>query len=134
MTIVVEAPVKGLVRLILSRPDKRNALDGHMVSDWLAALQDIARNSTHRVLMISAAGKDFCAGADIDWMRKMASASLEENRQDALQLATLFYRLYTLPIPVIVLVQGATLGGGMGVVSACDMVVASEDATFAFPE
>lgn len=134
MTIVVESPAKGLVQLTLNRPEKHNALDGPMVAECLAALEQIALDRTCRVLMIRAAGKDFCAGADIGWMRKMASASLEENQKDALQLATFLYRLHTLPIPVIALVHGATCGGGMGIVSASDMAVASEDATFAFPE
>ena len=134
MTMVMETLEKGIIRLKLDREAKRNALDGHIVTEWLARLDEITHQRDARVLLLTAAGKDFCAGADVSWMQKMATRSETLNRGDALQLATLFYRLYTLPIPVIAMVQGATRGGGMGIVCAADIVIASEEATFGFPE
>lgn len=134
MTLVMETPEKGIAQLRLDREAKRNALDGDLVAEWLTKLEEVIKQKDIQVLLITAAGKDFCAGADVSWMQKMATRGEVLNRGDALQLATLFYRLYTLPIPVIAMVQGATRGGGMGIVCTADMVIASEEATFGFPE
>jgi len=137
MSIALDFPKEGIARVLLSRPEKRNALNGMMVASFIAALSEVTKLAQHgkcRVLLIEGAGKDFCAGADLEWMKKMAVAGVEENQADALQLATLFRRIHEMPVPVLALVQGATMGGGMGIVSACSLVIAATDAFFCFPE
>ena len=124
----------GLVRLVLNRPEVRNAFNEVMIREATEALMEIARDETARVLVITGEGKAFCAGADLHWMKKVKDFSYEENVQDSVDLADLFYRLYTLPIPTIARVNGATIGGGNGWVGSCDMAIASTEATFGLSE
>jgi len=125
---------KNIARLTLNRPEKRNALDREMILLLLNYLDKLAKQKTCRVLFLQAKGNDFCAGADLAWMQKMSSESLEVNRQDAYLLAALLQKIYLLHCPVVALVQGAVMGGGMGLIAASDMVVAADNAEFAFPE
>ena len=90
--------------------------------------------SNTRILIIAANGKHFCAGADINWMKQSAALSDEENQADAMALSDMLEALNTFAFPTIAKVRGAALGGGTGIVSCCDIVVAAEDATFAFSE
>ncbi|MEO8400924.1 MAG: enoyl-CoA hydratase-related protein [Gammaproteobacteria bacterium] len=132
--IKITTPSKGIACLTLNRPEKRNALSGDMINEWLQALQKIAADKTIRVLMLAGNGEHFCAGADIAWMQKMAAGSYQANVVDALQLATLLSTLNTFPKPTIALVQGAIMGGGLGVIACCDIVIAAENANFCFSE
>ncbi|MDX1900627.1 MAG: enoyl-CoA hydratase-related protein [Gammaproteobacteria bacterium] len=124
----------GVTWLTLSRPDKRNALDGHTVVEWIDHLDALAKKNHLRLLVINGEGQDFCAGADLAWMQKMAQESDEVNQADAFLLASLFRKIDIMPCPVLTLVQGKVLGGGMGIVAASDMVIAADNTTFAFPE
>lgn len=123
----------GMTTLALNRPEKRNAMNKHMVEAILHAIQTASHDET-RVLLIYGKGEHFCAGADINWMKEIASSSHDENYADAQMLADLMYQVYLFPKPTIVLAQGATLGGGLGLISACDIAIAASNASFGFSE
>ena len=123
-----------LAILTLNRPDKRNAMNGDMIKEISAALYALANDKEISVLMINGNGEHFCAGADINWMKTVGTFTPEENLRDAEVLANLLYQLYEFPKPTIALAHGAVLGGGMGIVSTCDIVLAAKNASFGFPE
>ncbi|MEE9322605.1 MAG: enoyl-CoA hydratase-related protein [Granulosicoccus sp.] len=124
--------LKGVTTLTLSRPERHNALNRKFIDEFKASL-DSVEGST-RVLIIAAEGDSFCAGGDIQWMRDSVNLTAEQNQADAMALSNLLDTLNRFPAPVIARVQGAALGGGAGLVCCCDIVVASEDAIFAFSE
>ncbi len=134
MRIVKESLSEGVIQLTLNRPEKRNALDGESVQALLTALQDAENTPQLRCLVLTANGKDFCAGADLGWMQTMAAASAADNQADAALLACVFHTIYKFPCPVLVVVQGKCYGGGLGMVAAADIVIAADTAEFAFPE
>jgi methylglutaconyl-CoA hydratase len=123
-----------VARLILNRPERRNAFDGAFVAELQKAVRELASDASSRVVELSAAGKSFCAGADVDWMKKVSGFTMEENRRDSAELAALFRALDELEKPVVARVQGAALGGGTGLLAVCDVVVAAENATFGTTE
>lgn len=123
-----------VVTLTLNRPDKRNALHGPMV---VALQQQLLQFSSHpevRVVVIKGNGKDFCAGADIHWMQQMAECQHTENVADAERLSELMYILYNYPKPTVAVAQGTILGGGLGLLAACDMVLVSRLSSMGFSE
>jgi methylglutaconyl-CoA hydratase len=121
--------------ITLTRPEKRNALDDTMVTELTAAFSAAARDSSVRVISLRAEGPAFCAGADLEYLKRIASYDLEEHRADARKLANLFRLVYELRKPVIAVVQGPALAGGAGLASVCDFVVASqENARFGYTE
>lgn len=121
-------------RVTLDRPDARNALDGAMIRDLAEAFGLLGRDPDVRCVVLDGAGPAFCAGADVEWMRASLALSAEENRRDARALADALRAIDECPKPVIGRVHGAAMGGGSGLVAACDIVVAAEDARFAFSE
>lgn len=121
-----------VVRVTLNRPDVRNAFNEDVIAELTAWAQSVPASA--RVAVLAGAGKAFCAGADLAWMSKMVSYSSEENERDALAMAAMFNALDTLPIPLIGRVHGAALGGGTGLATVCDIVVAADDAVFGFTE
>ncbi len=123
-----------VARLVLNRPDVRNAWDGETVSLLQRALRDLAADASVRVVALSGEGPAFCAGADLEWMKRVANFTMEENRRDSAELAQLFRALDELDKPVVARVQGAALGGGTGLVAACDVVVAAEGSVFGTTE
>lgn len=131
---IVIAIADGIATITLNRPDKRNAFNGEFIQELSRALQALSADKKVRVLIINGNGPQFCAGADIAWMQKMAAASEDVNYTDAQMLADLLYQLYLFPKPTIVLAHGKTLGGGLGILSACDIAIAARDANFGFPE
>jgi len=124
----------GVARLWLSRPEVRNAFDGRMVSELSRVLDELATSDSVRVIVLGGRGKVFSAGADLDWMKELAGFGREENLREAGEMAELFFALATSPKPVVARVQGAALGGGVGLVAACDIAVAAEGTRFGFPE
>ena len=100
-----------VARLVLNRPARRNAFDGELVAELQHAVRELAGDATTRVIELSGAGKSFCAGADIEWMKKVSGFTMEENRRDSAELASLFRALDELDKPVVARVQGAALGG-----------------------
>lgn len=130
----------GIARLTLTRPEVRNAFDEQLIAELTAALGVIREafraddDAAPRLLVLTGEGSAFCAGADMNWMRRSVRFSREENEADALRFATMMLSLDELPIPTIARVNGACLGGGMGLIACCDVVVASDAADFGFTE
>jgi methylglutaconyl-CoA hydratase len=124
----------GVLTLTLNRPDKRNALGSALVEALHGALDSADLDAEVRVVVLTGAGKDFCAGADLEELLASADASPEANEASALRLGSLFTRLRSLPKPVIAVVRGRALAGGAGLMTACDIVIASEGAQVGYPE
>ncbi|MEQ9330412.1 enoyl-CoA hydratase/isomerase family protein [Thalassobaculum sp.] len=133
-TLLVERDGRGVVRLTLNRPEIRNAFDGTLINDLTATLDQLAADRETRVLVLTGAGEAFSAGAELGWMRSAAEQGDRENFQDALRLAELMRRLDDMPMPTIARVNGAAMGGGVGLTACCDMAVAVEGAVFALSE
>jgi methylglutaconyl-CoA hydratase len=124
----------GILTATLNRPDKRNAIDTEMIDALVAALSRADLDADVRVVAVRGAGKDFCAGMDLNELLASADHSLEQNRQAALHFAGIFVRMRRLPKPVVAVVHGRALAGGCGVATACDLVLAAESAQFGYPE
>lgn len=137
--MTVESPLltsleKGIFGITLNRPAKRNALSSEMIELLHQALEQADLAAGARVVVIRGAGKDFCAGLDLDELLASADKSEQENAAAALRLGTLFEALRRLPKPVIALVQGRALAGGAGLATACDLVLVSKSARLGYPE
>ena len=124
----------GIATLTLNRPEKRNALNRGMVDALKASLARAAEDPDARVVVITGRGQDFCAGVDLAELDQMATLSEEENLEDALSLAELFFRIRRHPLPVVALVKGRALAGGCGLATCCDIVLARDDSEFGYPE
>ena len=131
---VLESVSDGVCVLSLNRPDKRNALDDALVGELKGALARADADPRVRVAVIRGEGKDFCSGADLSALKKIAQASVMENLEDVDALADLFLLLRRMRKPVVAAVHGRALAGGCGLATACDLVVASEGAIFGYPE
>lgn len=125
---------RGVARLTLNRPDVHNAFDDVMIGELIAALTQAADDENARVLVLQSAGKNFSAGADLNWMRSMADKDYQQNIDDAGELSLLMQRLDELPKPTIALVQGAAFGGAVGLAACCDMVLAQPKTSFCLSE
>lgn len=126
-----EGPV---ARLRLNRPELHNAFDAMLIAALSGALESAGHDNDVRVVVLEGEGASFSAGADLNWMRGMAAASLAENRDDALALARLMRTLDELPKPTIARVHGAAFGGGVGLVACCDIAIGTPDAKFGLTE
>ncbi|HEV2539808.1 MAG TPA: enoyl-CoA hydratase-related protein [Frateuria sp.] len=124
----------GVRRIALDRPDVHNAFDDALIAELTAALVDAGQDSAVRALVLTGTGASFSAGADLNWMRGMAAASEQENREDSLRLAALVRTLQFVPKPTIARVNGAAYGGGVGLVAACDIAIGAEHARFGLTE
>jgi methylglutaconyl-CoA hydratase len=133
-TSVLTAIAAGVAQITLHRPEKRNALDRATITDMSAALRRCASDPAVRVVQITGAGQVFCAGADLTEMQAQAQASEAANLADAEQLAALLGALDSMPKPTLARVNGDGYGGALGLMGACDIVVAVETAKFAFTE
>jgi methylglutaconyl-CoA hydratase len=120
--------------LTIDRPDVRNALGPEVVAALAAGLDRIESDAAVRAVVLTGAGKVFSAGADLSSMRKQGSADAEDNRRNALEMGRLFHRIYDFPKPVVARVPGPAIGGGVGLMTACDVIVAVEGAFFSFSE
>ncbi|MBB5018555.1 methylglutaconyl-CoA hydratase [Chitinivorax tropicus] len=133
-SVLLSIDDRGVARLHLNRAELHNAFDDSLIRDLTHHLQQLQSNPAVRVLVLSAEGKSFSAGADLNWMKRMAGYSEAQNLADAMDLAGLMHILHTLRIPTIARVQGAAFGGGVGLLACCDLVVASEAASFCLSE
>ncbi len=124
----------GRATITLNRPELHNAFDDTLISSLTGELRRLERDSNVRVVMLAARGKSFSSGADLNWMRRMADYSFEENLADAMDLAELMKTLANMTKPTIALVQGAAIGGGVGLVACCDIALASDKASFCLSE
>ncbi|MGH2668913.1 MAG: enoyl-CoA hydratase-related protein, partial [bacterium] len=125
---------RGVARLTLNRSERRNALDGALVGSLLARIEAIENDPEIRVLVLTGSGEAFCSGADIDWMRTRLVDTPEANRVHAGALADLMQRLNGLSKPTIARIQGPAYGGGVGLITCCDIAIASETSVFALSE
>ncbi len=124
----------GVATITLNRPDKRNALDRKMIAELKAAITECDFAADVRVVALRGAGKDFCAGLDLEELLASADLSPEENEKRAMELGGIFVALRELPKVVVAVVEGRALAGGCGLATACDLVVASTGAQFGYPE
>ncbi len=124
----------GVAWVTLTRPEVHNAFDDTLIVELSAVLGGFASDERVRAVVLGAQGRSFSAGADLNWMQRMAGYSERENLDDARALAALMRRLYELPKPTLALVQGPTYGGGVGLVACCDIAIAAETANFCFSE
>lgn len=118
----------------LNRPDVRNAFNEFTIAELSLAFNDLGGNDDVRAIVLAANGPAFCAGADLNWMKKMAAYSHAENTDDAAKLADMLRTIYLCPKPVLAKVQGDCYAGGMGLVAACDIAVAASGASFCLSE
>lgn len=123
-----------ILSITLNRPEKRNALNDGLVNSVKQALAEADRNDDLRAIVIKGAGKDFCSGADLSSLQKIAESDVLENLADAENLMELFALIRKIKVPVIAAVHGRALAGGCGLATACDIVLASESAIFGYPE
>ena len=132
--VVLEVSPEGAAVVLLNRPAKRNAFDEEMIADLADTFETLQGADHVRVVFLRGAGDTFCAGADIDWMRRQGQLTRDANEEDSLTAARMFKALHDLPQLTIALVQGAAMGGGIGLAAACDFAVAVKDAKFRFSE
>lgn len=132
---LVEVEQRGSARwLWLNRPALGNAFDDRVIKRLSDEITQATRANDVRLLVLAGRGKHFSAGADFNWMQRMVELSLEENVEDALQLARLMRQLYDCPKPTIAVVNGAAYGGALGLICACDLAIAADNATFCLSE
>ena len=124
----------GIAEVVLNRPDKRNAFDDVIIQQLITALENVDADNNVKVVILRSEGKHFSAGADLGWMRRMADNTRQENLDDSRELARLMNTLNHLSKPVIGLVQGAAFGGAVGLAACCDIVLATEKASFCLSE
>lgn len=132
---LVEVATHGDARVLtLARPEVKNALSAELVDALLVALDAAAADTALRGLVLTGAGADFCAGADLKALQQLSTRTLDENRADSRHLARLFARLHRHPLPIVAAVRGHALAGGSGLACVCDRVIAADDAKFGFTE
>ena len=132
--ITLKIDDRQIATLTLNRPVIHNAFDDALIREVTVTLRDLEKKAELRVLVLASTGSSFSAGADLQWMKRMSSASMEANQRDAEELSGMLRRLQLFPRPTIAVVQGAAYGGGVGLIAACDIAIASELATFSLSE
>ena len=132
--VITQIDSRGVAQVTLNNPDKHNAFDDQMIIELTNAFNALAANANVRIMLLKSEGKSFSAGADLEWMKRMASYSYQQNLNDAHALAAMLKALHQMPIPTIARVQGAAFGGAIGLISCCDIAVASSKASFALSE
>ena len=123
----------GVATVTLNRPDKRNAISFHLVDELMAALDEIERSPSH-VIILTGAGKAFCAGMDLDELKGLLGKTHDDNVKDTARMARIFRRLYEFPKPTIAAVNGAAIAGGTGLATMCDFTLAVPEAKFGYTE
>lgn len=125
---------RGVLTITLNRPELHNAFNDEMISELIDCFNDLKKNDLVRVVVLTGAGKSFCAGADLNWMKRMKDYSYEENQKDSENLAELFSVINQCRQPTIARVNGQALGGGAGFLACCDYVIAVDTALIGFTE
>jgi methylglutaconyl-CoA hydratase len=133
-TIHIAIEERGVARLTLARPEKHNALSAELIDALTEAAYDLGRNTNVRVVVLAGEGASFCAGGDLGWMRAQFDATRAERVAEARRLAMLFKSLNELPKPLIARVHGNAFGGGIGILSVCDMAISAATARFGLTE
>jgi methylglutaconyl-CoA hydratase len=132
-TILYETENK-IARVTFNRPEVHNAFNDTMIKELSTVFDDIEKNPNVRVVIVTGAGKSFCAGADLNWMRLVKDYSYDDNLNESLDLAEMLYKIYASSKPTIARVNGTAIGGGTGLVAVCDIAIASSAAKFSFSE
>ncbi len=132
--MILYAVENSIASITLNRPEKRNALNDELIAEIKRGLNEASHDERVRAIVISGAGKDFCSGADLSALQKIAQASVGDNAEDARSLLELFVLIRKIRVPVVAAVNGRALAGGCGLATACDLVLASETARFGYPE
>ncbi len=132
--LLLDVDAAGVATLTLNRPELHNAFDDALIAELTLALRRVEADGHVRVVVLAAAGKSFCAGADLNWMKRVAAYSEAENRRDAEALAALMRTLDELAKPTVAAVQGSAYAGGCGLIACCDVALASDRAKFAITE
>ncbi len=133
-TVKTRIDARGVAQVVLDRPDKHNAFDDHMIRELRQAFQSLAADDTVRIVVLCSRGRHFSAGGDLAWMQRMAEYDHAHNMRDAADLAGMLQDLRQIPQPTIAQVQGAAFGGAVGLISCCDIAIASSTARFALSE
>ncbi len=133
-SVLTEIGVDGVATLTFNRPDLHNAIDESVIAQFIAGLRRVADDPAARVLVVAGNGKSFCAGADLNWMKRTAQFDEEANYRDALEFTELLALLDSMPKPTIARVHGPAYGGGVGIVAACDIALGTAEASFSFSE
>ena len=133
-TLSIAVNERGVAQLTMNRPEVFNAFNETMIGELSQAFDHLVADARVRLIVLAGAGKAFSAGADIQWMRRASEASPDWNLQDARRFADMLHRIASCPKPTVARVQGLALGGGVGLIAACDMAVAAREASFAISE
>ena len=133
-TVQLETDPRGFATLWLNRPEKNNAFNAEMIRELVLAIDQVQADPSLRFLLLRGRGRHFCTGADLAWMQQCAALDFEANLGDARQLGKLMYSLYHLKLPTLAVVQGAALGGALGLIAACDMAIGASSAEFSLSE
>jgi len=133
-TLELSTETPHVLEIILSRPEVRNAFDGELIEEMTQVFQNEACAPEVRVIVLRGKGKIFCAGGDLNWMKRSADLSRDENYQETCQLTEMFRIMNECPKPVLGAIQGAAIGGGVGLVSVCDIALATETTIFSMSE
>ena len=134
MTSITISTAGHCATITLNRPEVRNAFNDEVIAELTAAFTRLGKEPEVRAIVLGAVGPAFCAGADLNWMRRMADYSHAENKLDAAQLAEMLRVIYTCPKPTVARIQGDVYAGGMGLVAACDMAVSVDSANYCLSE
>ena len=131
---VLHFSTDGIATITLNRPEVHNAFNEELIERLGDMFEDVGHQDGVRAVVVAAAGKSFCAGADLNWMKRAAHFTEEDNREDSLALGRMLKNLNDIPKPTIALVQGAAYGGGLGLVAACDIAIGVKAAKFCLSE
>jgi methylglutaconyl-CoA hydratase len=134
MFYLKEIDNRGVATVTLNRPELHNAFNDEFIDQLIKCFEELSNDLSVRLVVLTGAGKSFCAGADLNWMKKMKDYSDEENYRDSVELAKLFETIESCPVPVIAKVNGAALGGGTGLIAACDYAICCQSAKIGFTE
>jgi len=127
--------VKGqIAEVILNRPEIHNALNDELINELYGAFTYLNNSNDIRVIILTGNGKSFCSGADLNWMKSVVNYSFEQNYQESLKLAKLMFLIFTHSKPVIAKINGSAIGGGVGLMSVCDIIIANEESKFGLSE
>ena len=124
----------GIAKITLNNPEKQNAFDDEIILDLIDILSEIEQSADLRLVVLSSNGKNFSAGADLNWMKRMSNSDYAANMRDASALTTMLQKLNNLAQPTLVIIRGAVFGGGVGLVSCCDIAMASNESIFSLSE
>jgi methylglutaconyl-CoA hydratase len=133
-SVVTRIGTDGVATITFNRPHVHNAIDEAVIAEFTAGLRQVAADPAARVLIIAGEGASFCAGADLNWMKRSAAYDEQQNYREAADFAALLEALHVLPKPTIARVHGAAYGGGVGIVAACDIAIGARGASFSFSE